>query len=297
MKKLFALMMAAMVCSMALGKTKEKEVTLENGTVKLPGILCEAGNKKAPIVVFVHGSGPMDKNETIGPNKPFMEIAKALAEKGISSYRYDKRTLLYKGGADTITYMSETVEDAVAAVKMLHGMGYRRIFVLGHSLGGHCTPLIALSTEKIVEGMIIMSGNTRNMMTLIDEQMEYIKEVQKLSDDAIDQYKEQMKSQLPEQYLEFDEKYEPREVVAKLNGTIRWLVLQGGHDYQVTRTDFDEWKDIFGEKAQYYFGENLDHLMRELPSMAKPTDYTMPGDVDRKVIDRIAEFIFNLKQL
>lgn len=283
--------MAVMVCVMAIGKTKEKEVLLENGNVKLPGTLCMAGSKKAPIIVMVHGSGPNDRDETIGPNKPFKEIANALAEKGISSYRYDKRTMLYKGGSDTITYMGETVEDAIAAVKMLHNMGYKRIFVLGHSLGGHCAPLIAKGTEDMIEGIIIMSGNTRTMLTMIDEQLEYIKGVQGLTDEVISQYKTQMINQLPKKYIEFDESYKPSDVVRTLSTDIKWLVLQGGHDYQVTTVDFNEWKKIFGDRAHYYFGEKLDHLMRELPAMAKPTDYMVPGDVDKKVIEQIVEFI------
>jgi len=291
MKRFVVFIMAAMVCVAAIGKGTEKEVVLENGTVRLPGTLCVAGNKKAPVVVFVHGSGPNDRDETIGPNKPFKEIAEALAEKGISSYRYDKRTMLYKGGADTLTYMGETVDDAVAAVKMLHKMGYKRIFVLGHSQGGHCAPLIAKGAEGMIEGVIIMSGNTRTLLTLIDEQLEYIKGVQGLSDEIITQYKAQMKSQLPAKYIEFDEAYKPGEVVDSLTVPIRWFVIQGGHDYQVTTVDFEAWKKTFGEKAEYYFGEKLDHLMRELPAMAKPTDYAMPGKISIEVINKIIDFI------
>lgn len=290
MEKIVILLMAVMVCVTAMGKVKEKELAIENGSVKLPGTLCIAGNKKAPIVVFVHGSGPNDRDETIGPNKPFKEIAEGLAKKGISSYRYDKRTMLYKGGADTITFMEETVDDAVAAVKMLNTMGYKRIFVLGHSQGGYCAPLIAQKAEGMIEGVIIMSGNTRNLLDMIDEQLEYIKGVQGLSNDMIDKYKAQMKAQLPKKYIEFDEAYNPGEVIASLK-PIKWLVMQGGHDYQVTKVDFDEWKRILGDRAQYYYNEYLDHLMRKQPEMAKPQDYMMAGDVCEDVIMEIITFL------
>ncbi|MDZ7606573.1 MAG: hypothetical protein U5K79_13515 [Cyclobacteriaceae bacterium] len=53
------------------------------------------GKNSFPIVLFVHGSGPNDRDETIGPNKPFRDIAYGLAEKGIASLRYDKRTFVY----------------------------------------------------------------------------------------------------------------------------------------------------------------------------------------------------------
>lgn len=77
--------------------------------------------------------------------------------------------------------MDETVEDAVAAVKMLNNMGYKHIFVARHSLGGHCMPLITKATEGIAEGYIILSGNVRTMRVMIDEQLEYIGKVQNLS--------------------------------------------------------------------------------------------------------------------
>jgi len=284
--------MALTISLIAMGN--EKELVLKNGKIKLPGTICMAGDKKAPIVVMVHGSGPNDRNETLGQNTPFKDIAEGLAAMGISSFRYDKRTKLYKGSADTLTYMGETVEDAVAAVKMLRKMGYKRIFVLGHSLGGYCIPLIARGAEGMIEGVIIMSGNTRKMIPMIEEQLAYIKEVQHLDDKTVGLYLQQMKSQLPEKYLKFDESYNPGEVVGQLKQPIRWLVLQGGHDYQVTRVDFDGWKNILNDKAQYYFDEQLDHLMRPLPEMAKPADYLLPGKVDEEVIKIIGEFVRSL---
>src|SRR5665254_10563 len=62
-------------------------------------------------VVLVQGSGPSDRDETIGPNKPFRDIAWGLASAGIAVLRYDKRTFVY--GAQmapdtTITVRQET---------------------------------------------------------------------------------------------------------------------------------------------------------------------------------------------
>ena len=44
-------------------------------------------------VLFLQGSGPLDRDGTVGPNRPFFELARALAVQGIASFRYDKRTL------------------------------------------------------------------------------------------------------------------------------------------------------------------------------------------------------------
>lgn len=293
--RLSLLLLTLLVCLSASGKKfKEKDLTLVNGDFSMPGTLLMAGNKKAPVVIFVHGSGPNDRDETVGPNKPFRQLAEGLASFGISSFRYDKRTMIYKGSADTITYMGETVEDAVAAVKMLSGMGYRHIFVAGHSLGGHCLPLIAKATEGIAEGYIILSGNVRTMRVMIDGQLSYIGKIQNLPQQTIDTYKEQMMASLPKRYIEFDETYKPDEVIKTL-APARWLVIQGGHDYQVTKEDFDLWNEYFGDKAEYFFGDTLDHLLRHSESMATPASYLSAGEVDQSVINSIAGFILSHK--
>jgi len=48
----------------------------------------------------------------------------------------------------TLTVKEETIDDALAAVALLHqteGIDPARIFVLGHSLGGYLLPRIALA--------------------------------------------------------------------------------------------------------------------------------------------------------
>ena len=54
-----------------------------------------AGEGPFPLVVMVHGSGPVDGDETIGPNHPFRDLAIGLARHGVASLRYDKRTFAY----------------------------------------------------------------------------------------------------------------------------------------------------------------------------------------------------------
>lgn len=79
-----------------IAKFKEIEIEfgkpewLVHGTLTLPRRV-----KKPPIVILVHGSGANDRDETIGPNKPFKDIAWGLASNGIAVLRYDKRTKEY----------------------------------------------------------------------------------------------------------------------------------------------------------------------------------------------------------
>ncbi len=50
---------------------------------------------KFPAVVFVHSIGANDMNESKEALKLFEELAIKLAQRGITSVRYDKRTYTY----------------------------------------------------------------------------------------------------------------------------------------------------------------------------------------------------------
>jgi len=74
-------------------KFEEKEVTVGSGEWPLPGTLTiPKGNGPFPGLVLVHGSGANDRDESLGPNKPFKDLAWGLASRGIAVLRYDKRT-------------------------------------------------------------------------------------------------------------------------------------------------------------------------------------------------------------
>ncbi|HUR19272.1 MAG TPA: DUF3887 domain-containing protein, partial [Vicinamibacterales bacterium] len=62
------------------------------GSLTLPAIITlPKGAGPAPLIVLVHGSGAHDADETIGPNKPFRDLAEGLAARGIATLRYVKR--------------------------------------------------------------------------------------------------------------------------------------------------------------------------------------------------------------
>src|SRR5439155_1698817 len=56
------------------------------GTLTVP-----VGLGPFPGVVLLHGSGPQDRDETIGASKVFKDLAEGLASRGIEVLRYDKR--------------------------------------------------------------------------------------------------------------------------------------------------------------------------------------------------------------
>src|SRR4030095_4578102 len=101
----------------------ETEVTVGSGEWTLPGTLTlPAGAGPLPAVFLVHGSAPHDRAETLGPNKPFKDLALGLASRGIAVLRYDKRTKVYgakMAGLAGMTVKEEAVGDAGAGATML----------------------------------------------------------------------------------------------------------------------------------------------------------------------------------
>jgi len=158
----------------------EEEVVLGEGSAyPLPGTLTLPKNANGPLtaVVLVHGSGPNDRDETVGAAKPFRDIAWGLAEQGIAVLRYDKRTLVYGKSftPDTLakfTVKDETVDDAIAAAKLLKSdkrIDASKVYIAGHSLGGMLAPRIDADGGDFA-GLILLAGSTRTLWEIIADQ-------------------------------------------------------------------------------------------------------------------------------
>src|SRR5215471_14652653 len=154
---------------------------LSNGEWILPGTLSvPKGEGPFAAVVLVHGSGPNDRDETIGPNKPFRDLAWGLASQGIVVLRYDKRTKVYpekmRELVSTLTVKEEVIDDALNAVSLLRGIpgvNPQRIVVLGHSLGGYLLPRIG-AADRGIAGLIMLAGMCRPFEDAILDQFSYI---------------------------------------------------------------------------------------------------------------------------
>lgn len=297
-------------------KLEEQSIEVVCGKYKLPGVLTLPKDRKnIPIVILVHGSGPQDRDETIGPNKPFRDLAWGLAERGIASIRYDKRTKVYgagyaEGGG---TYDEETVDDALAAVelaKTLSIINPREIYIIGHSLGAMLAPRMAERSKELV-GVIMMAGNARPLENLLLEQVAYIASLQGLSPEVEKQI-EELKQQVanikklgikdfdesipmpfgsPRSYWEFSNQYKQVEVAKKLS--LPMLFLQGERDYQVTMHDFGLWRSGLSGKSNVYFKSYpaLNHLFHEGSGKSTPMEYNQEKHIPGYVMDDIAHWI------
>ncbi len=287
---------------------------VKTDTFRLRGELTTpAGLQLYPVVVMVQGSGPSDLDETIGPNKIFRDIAYGLSSNGIAVIRFDKRTFDYGNslGSDTITVWSETIGDAVSALKLAEKIpGANGIFLLGHSLGAYLAPRIAEQVKGLT-GLVLLAGNTRPLEKLILEQMEYLFSldtltgVEKAQLDTLRKQVERIETgkitpetpaaELPlslnARYWLDLKNYDPVKTAQQLD--IPMLIMQGGRDYQVTTVDFGEWKHGLAERnnVDFRFYPSLNHLFIPGEGKSRPVEYFQPGHVSGKVIQDIAEWI------
>ncbi len=290
------------------GAFKEREVTVGEGEWKLPGTLSvPLGAGPFPAVVLVHGSGPNDRDETVGGVKMFKDLAEGLASRGIVVLRYEKRTLQYRARIPSIanfTVQEEVVDDAVKALALLRSLAEvngSRVFVIGHSLGAYVAPRIAEQDGKLA-GIVLMAGNVRPLEDLLVEQVEYMG----IKGDQLDRAKAlQVKVKkldpgdedspslggLPVSYWVDLKDYDPAAAARKL--AIPLLILQGERDFQVTMTDFALWKAAVGSAKGVVMKSypSLNHLFVAGEGKSLPPEYSKPGHVAPAVIDDIAKFV------
>ncbi len=300
---------------------RNEEVTAGAPDWPLPATLSLPVSKQSvPAVVLVHGSGPHDRDETIGPNKPFRDLAEGLASRGIAVLRYEKRTKLHgakMAPVKTLTVKDETVDDALAAVALLRKRAEidpARIFVLGHSLGGYLAPRMGREDGKLA-GLILLAANVRPVEDLVIEQTTYLAELaggqaeaQRKQLEALRQAAQEVKAALskggeipegqmllgaPASYWLDLKGYNPAELAAGLPQ--RLLVLHGERDYQVTMTDFALWQKSLAkhEKATLRSFPALNHLFMSGEGQGSPAEYTKPGHVAAEVIEFIAKWVQN----
>lgn len=253
------------------------------GDISLPAtVLLPHPDKDTPIVVFVHGSGPNDRDETVGQNKPFLDLARLLFERGISSLRYDKRTYCYRRPCASID--EEVIDDAISAIHLAKTFS-NRVYLLGHSLGAMLAPEIAHRSGELA-GVILMATGARDLGSILREQIDYL-----TPSGASDSYKQSLYEDNVKKapYL-----FEPQYQVEKAKGlSLPLLFLQGERDYQVKPSELQLWQEALSGKtnAAFRLYPKLNHLFFEGEGPSSPMEYSAEHHIPVYVADDITSFI------
>jgi len=294
----------------------ERELTAGAEGWPLPATLSlPNGPGPFPAVVLVHGSGPNDRDESVGAAKPFRDLAEGLASCGVAVLRYEKRTRHHAAklaSTASLTLREEVLDDALAALALLRrtpGVDPRRVFLLGHSLGAWLAPVIAAEDGRLA-GVILMAAPARPLEQLYVEQIRYISSLDPAPSPAVRAKVEEAEreaaavrqiretGQGPERALGAPRAYwlsfrgiDPLAATAKLRVPV--LVLHGGRDYQVTGEDFRLWQQALQGKpgAQLKLYPALNHLFQPGEGNSTPGEYDKPGHVAPEVIRDICQWI------
>lgn len=293
---------------------REVELRIGDDTTGLPATLAiPNGDGPFPAVVLVHGSGPQDRDSTIGPNRPFLDIARGLAARGVAVLRYEKRTKARpQDYAQNISIDSETTDDAVLAVALLRGqtgIDPKRVFVLGHSQGGMMAPRIGARDPQIA-GLILLAAPSRALLDILIEQNRRLAilndgktsdaesiAIQQLTDsvNAVRSGRTITDAQAPlglsAAYWRSADAVDP---VAEARAIAQpLLILQGARDIQVVDADWQGWKQAFHATPRVTFKlyETLNHLAIPGEGDGNLQEYQTPGHVDPALIADVAAWI------
>jgi dienelactone hydrolase len=289
------------------------------GTLSFPD-----DHEKHPLVIIVHGSGPLDRNGSTGNLQAYKDLAWGLSTNGICVFRYDKRSFVHGGklfmesykGNDYTPY-DEIVEDVFLAIDLMKKdphVDTNRIFLVGHSQGGMMLPLIAKQAN--VRGIMLLAANARPIQDLLIEQMNYLYPDSALT---INNYNEKVriigqakfakKKKLPKDtpmdslpfgvrasYWNYLNAYDPVKTFKKV--TLPVLVLQGERDYQATMADFEIWQKAAKKRkgiTTFIAYPKLNHFFVRGEGFSKPAEYQVSGSVDEKVLQDITGWINGVK--
>lgn len=152
----FLTVFAVLLCITA-SLCKDIDLIFTSGDVTLSGTLVLPNGKGPfPAVIFIHGSGPEDRNNS-------KTRAKAFVRSGIAALIYDKRGVGKSGGDPKFNdrFSFEILaNDVVAAAQLLATrpeIDKAQIGLVGSSQGGWVAPIAA--TKFPVAFMIILSGS------------------------------------------------------------------------------------------------------------------------------------------
>lgn len=277
------------------------------GTIFLP-----KGVSNPPAIVLVHGSGPQDRYETMGLNRPFLDIANGLAKQGIAVLAYDKRTRTYGKTIDVtkLTIDQESTDDAIAAATWLRDskqIDPKRVFVLGHSQGGLVLPRILARTPWLRGGIGLAAPGVK-LIDLLPHQNEYLladqvgtpqgQQHMAMIRDGIARIRDSDSKDmspvfgLPLSYWRSVDAVDPLKELQGVRQPV--LFLQGTADFQVTRADWMGLQQLAAKSpARIRFVElpGINHLGLKTEDKRGMDDYKAKRAVAPEVIDAMAAWI------
>jgi pimeloyl-ACP methyl ester carboxylesterase len=300
-----------MMMSLAIAAAVSAVITAPGPNGPLAGTLLDAG-QKAPVVLIIPGSGPTDRdgNNPLGVKAaPYRLLAEALAGKGVSTVRIDKRGMFESKGAVpdanavTISDYATDVHNWVKAIRQRTGA--KCVWLLGHSEGG----LVALSAVQKPDGIcgiILVSTAGRKIGDVMRDQLRANPANSPILDGAlaaIDSLEAGKKVDVSGMHPALQQLFDPQvqpfiiDLMAAdpaqlaAATTVPMLIVQGGRDLQVLDVDAKVLAAAH-PRANLVSIPEMNHVLKDVASddrsanIAAYSDSSLP--VDSTLIEAIA---------
>lgn len=285
-----------------------KTVSIHNGICTLYGTLLMPVNaEKPPVVLFISGSGPTDRdgNRPFAQNNSIKFLAEGLAERGVASLRYDKRGIAESKSTQPEADLTfdDFIEDPMLWLKYLKEENkFSSVFVAGHSEGSLLGIVAAYRVG--IDGCISLAGTGRRIDKVLLEQLSVYPEpfvnASKIILDSL-LMGERVKNVPPmlnalfrpsiQPYFISWLKYDPAEEFGKL--TIPTLVVQGTTDIQVPVKDAEILHEA-NPNSKLVIIEGMNHVLKEADAERNKNmeTYTNPNlPVVEELVNAVASFI------
>ena len=232
----------------------------QSGSLTLPGTLTMPTNYNGgpPVALIVAGSGPTDRNgNSTGPLRAqnnsnlYAILAWQLADAGIASVRYDKRSI--GANLQKLDLAQTSIDDFVADVmagarKLATDRRFSKVVLIGHSEGAELV-LQAANRGAPAAGIVMLSGAGRPIMAVLREQLskqfppeEVLKwdsaSARYLRGEEAGDVHPALKSLVQpanRRFMQSWAKYDPAAEIARAHLPV--LIIQGGHDLQISEVD------------------------------------------------------------
>ncbi len=285
-----------------------KEVSFKSDSLLLAGTLTipkSDAHRRFPAVLFISGSGPVDRDENAQAVHInfFPPLATTLTRGGFVTLRYDKRGVGKSQGHFRQADLDDLVADAAAALHFLTRQPFvdsTRVAIVGHSEGA-IIGLILASQRQNLGALVLMAGTARHLDDVVLDQIAYLERLKGTSPEKIAQVLRQQRDFFRKvksgkltgvtpqgnadwwrEHLAFD----PLKAVCRIK--VPLLILNGAKDYQVSaekdaRALYRQAKSC-GVDATLKIYPNLDHLFKPVQGKSTPKLYFKPG---RKISPRV----------
>ncbi|WP_339660229.1 alpha/beta hydrolase [uncultured Polaribacter sp.] len=288
----------------SFAQIKSEEITIKNEAIELPGTLTYF-QENTPLIIWVHGSGPVDRNgnqpaQNVNANyiKQFRE---AINKENIAFFSFDKRTA-NKNNSD---YLKDTkfTDFALDVDVIVHHFKkdkrFTNVTLIGHSQGS----LIAMMASKNIDTYISLAGagetidktivkqigkNNPTLGEAAQKQFDTLQAKGKI--ETVNPFLMNIFAKQNQAFLYEWMQINPTEEIKKI--TIPTLIINGDKDLQVQIEDAENLKNA-KPNAELVIIKNMNHVLKNIEKEEDnlASYYSPDFPISEKLIKTIVEFV------